>query len=84
MMASSAEEPSDKELLADVRRAIRSILLNGQSYSVGGRSFTKADLEKLYTMKHHLEEELRRQNHNYHGFNSVDFSGEGDYPCSRS
>ncbi len=41
--------------LEEVQAAISVILAGGQSYKVGSRALTRADLSKLYDMKKELE-----------------------------
>lgn len=47
-----------KELLEQVNAAIVSVLAGGQSYKIGSRSMTRADLATLQNMKSDLEAEL--------------------------
>lgn len=51
-MATAAEQ------LREVNTAINKILYGGQSYKIGTRSMTRADLSTLYTMKKELESEM--------------------------
>ena len=41
--------------LEEVNAAISAILLGGQSYKIGSRTLTRADLSTLYKMKNELE-----------------------------
>lgn len=43
------------EQLTEVNTAINKILYGGQSYKIGSRSMTRADLSTLYAMKKELE-----------------------------
>ena len=43
------------EQLAEINTAINKILYGGQSYKIGSRSMTRADLATLYAMKKELE-----------------------------
>lgn len=43
------------EQLTEVNIAINKILYGGQSYKIGSRSMTRADLSTLYAMKKELE-----------------------------
>lgn len=53
------EEQYDvKQRLAEVNRAIQSVLLGGQSYRIGNRSLTRADLALLRSMRDDLEAQL--------------------------
>ncbi len=47
-----------EQRLAEVNRAIQSVLLGGQSYKLGSRSVTRADLALLRAMRNELEAEL--------------------------
>lgn len=51
-----------QELLDNVNAAIIAIAAGGQSYTIGSRSVTRADLKQLYTMKNDLTAQLQRQN----------------------
>lgn len=51
-----------KEQLKEVRSAITSILMGGQSYKIGSRSLTRADLSELYAMKKELESVIAEEN----------------------
>ena len=44
--------------LAEVNQAIQSVLLGGQSYKIGSRSLTRADLSTLHSMRNELESML--------------------------
>lgn len=43
-----------KQMLEEVNKAIQSILLGGQSYKIGSRSLTRADLKLLRNMQNDL------------------------------
>ena len=47
-----------QEQLKTVKEAISSILIGGQSYKIGSRSLTRADLAQLRAMKKELEAEV--------------------------
>lgn len=47
-----------KELHAEVTQAIRTILVGGQSYEIGSRKLTRADLSQLRALRSELEEEM--------------------------
>ena len=52
-MAENSEtttEVSNKQLLQEVNTAIRTILVGGQSYKIGSRQLTRADLGMLRSM----------------------------------
>ena len=38
---------SNKELILEIRKAIRAIAIGGQSYKIGSRSLTRANLTEL-------------------------------------
>lgn len=52
------ENLSSSELLTEVNRAIYKILVGGQSYQIGSRKLTRADLAQLRAMKTELEAEV--------------------------
>ncbi len=43
------------ELLTQVNTAISKILLSGQSYQIGSRKLTRADLKELYAIRNDLQ-----------------------------
>jgi hypothetical protein len=47
-----------QEQLDEVNRAIASVLWGGQSYSIGSRSMTRADLSLLKSMRDDLEAQV--------------------------
>jgi hypothetical protein len=47
-----------KEELADVKTAIKMILSGAQSYSIGSRSLTRANLSELRKWKKELEDDI--------------------------
>ena len=49
---------STAELLGEVKTAIRKILIGGQSYQIGSRKLTRADLYQLRKLKEELEAEI--------------------------
>lgn len=49
---------SVQQRLADVNKAIQSILLGGQSYKIGSRSLTRASLDALLEERDNLEAQL--------------------------
>ena len=60
-MAENSEtttEVSNKQLLQEVNTAIRTILVGGQSYKIGSRQLTRADLGMLRSMKKDLQAEV--------------------------
>lgn len=44
-----------KELLKDINTAIRAVAVGGQSYRIGSRQLTRANLSDLYRIKSDLE-----------------------------
>lgn len=51
-----------QERLNQVNTAISTILAGGQSYKIGSRSLTRADLNTLRAMQKELEAELAAEN----------------------
>ena len=49
---------STVELLGEVKTAIRKILIGGQSYQIGSRKLTRADLYQLRKLKEEPEAEI--------------------------
>lgn len=49
---------SPAELLEEVDKAIFTVLVGGQSYKVGSRQMTRADLNLLYHMKNDLTAQI--------------------------
>lgn len=47
-----------KEMLEEVNNAISAVLVGGQSYKIGSRNLTRADLKELYKMKNDLQAQL--------------------------
>lgn len=60
-----AERLTPEELLLEVNNAITTVLAGGQSYKIGSRQLTRANLAELREMRAELEAELTS-------------SGEGD------
>ena len=52
-MESTQMKPA--ELLEQVNKAIAAVLVGGQSYKIGSRSLTRADLSMLKAMRDDLE-----------------------------
>ena len=46
------------ELLEQVNKAIAAVLVGGQSYKIGSRSLTRADLSMLKAMRDDLEAQV--------------------------
>ena len=47
-----------EQRLAEVNTAIQAVLLGGQSYKIGSRNLTRADLSTLRSMRDELESRL--------------------------
>jgi len=56
----SFAEMTKEEQLKEVNNAIYAVLAGGQSYSIGSRSLTRADLSLLKSMREELEAEITR------------------------
>ncbi len=52
------------ELLEQVNTAISTVLVGGQSYKIGSRSLTRADLSLLRSMKSDLEAQVAAEGNN--------------------
>lgn len=52
------------EMLEEVNNAIYSVLVGGQSYKIGTRQMTRADLNLLYKMKNDLMAQVQSENGN--------------------
>lgn len=50
----SCNEYSTQEMLDQINAAIMAIAVGGQSYKIGSRSLTRADLKQLYAIKNDL------------------------------
>ena len=50
--------PTLQERLVEVNTAIQAVLLGGQSYKIGSRSLTRADLALLRQMRDDLEAQI--------------------------
>lgn len=62
-MASDKNVPATtKEMLDSVNAAIIAITVGGQSYKIGSRSLTRADLRQLYTMRNDLTAQIAAEN----------------------
>lgn len=51
-----------QEMFDQVNAAIMAIAVGGQSYKIGSRSLTRADLKQLYAMKNDLAAQLASEN----------------------
>lgn len=50
-----------KQFLDEVRKAIYTILVAGQSYKIGSRSLTRANLTELYNIEKDLQAQLAQK-----------------------
>lgn len=50
-----------KEMLEEVNGAISAVLAGGQSYKIGSRNLTRADLKELYKIKNDLQAQLSQE-----------------------
>ena len=57
-MANNLTDYTPAQMLAEVNKAIQAILIGGQSYKIGSRSLTRADLGLLRDMQHDLEAQV--------------------------
>lgn len=53
-----------EEMLKEVNNAIYAVLVGGQSYKIGTRQLTRADLNLLYNMKNDLMAQVAAQGAN--------------------
>lgn len=53
------ENMTAEDMLKEVNNAIYHVLIGGQSYKIGSRQLTRADLSMLRQMKKELQEEVR-------------------------
>lgn len=53
---------STKDMLNQVNAAIMAIAVGGQSYKIGSRSLTRADLKQLYAIKNDLTAQIAAEN----------------------
>jgi len=51
-----------KDMLNNVNSAISAICMGGQSYKIGSRSLTRADLKQLYAMRNDLAAQIAAEN----------------------
>lgn len=51
-----------KDMLDSVNAAIMAIAVGGQSYKIGSRQLTRADLKQLYHIKNDLTAQLAAEN----------------------
>ena len=53
---------TSKDMLDSINGAIMAIMSGGQSYKIGSRSLTRADLKQLYAMRNELTAEIAAGN----------------------
>lgn len=53
-----------RDMLDSVNSAILAIAVGGQSYRIGSRQLTRADLKQLYAIKNDLTAQLASENNN--------------------
>ncbi len=59
MAENNTKQPAGvQEMLDSVNAAIMAIAVGGQSYKIGSRSLTRADLRQLYNIKNDLTAQL--------------------------
>lgn len=63
-MASDNVPTTTKEMLDSINAAIMAIAVGGQSYKIGSRSLTRADLKQLYNMRNDLTAQINAENSN--------------------
>ncbi len=54
-------EITTRDMLEEVKKAIFAVLVGGQSYKIGSRQLTRADLTRLQAMKKELEAEINSE-----------------------
>lgn len=50
-----------KEMLEQVNDAISAVMVGGQSYKIGSRNLTRADLKELYKIRNDLQAQLSQE-----------------------
>lgn len=53
-----------QEMLSEINKAICTVLAGGQSYQIGTRRLTRADLKQLYEMKNEFEAQVNAESGN--------------------
>lgn len=54
-------EMTPEELLQNVNKAIYTICVGGQSYQIGSRKLTRANLKELYDLRNSLQAQTEKQ-----------------------
>lgn len=62
MAAENNNTTTTKDMLDNVNAAIMAIAVGGQSYKIGSRSLTRADLKQLYAIRNDLTAQLAAEN----------------------
>ena len=57
-MANNVTDYTSAQMLTEVNKAIQAILIGGQSYKIGSRSLTRADLALLRDMQNDLKAQV--------------------------
>lgn len=70
-MEEAFESKDARELLVEVEAAIGKILAGGQSYKIGTRSVTRADLNALMVLRENLRTEAESVEAGFFGRTSV-------------
>lgn len=60
-MAVEEEQLTASQMLSQVKQAIMNIMVGGQSYQIGSRKLTRADLSTLRAMKKELEAQVNTE-----------------------
>lgn len=55
------EDMSSEQMLREVKKAMQTILVGGQSYKIGSRQLTRADLAQLRALRVELETEIKAE-----------------------
>ena len=64
---SELEELTPKQMLSEVNKAISTVLVGGQSYKIGSRQLTRADLGMLRELKKELMVEAGSEENDFFG-----------------
>lgn len=60
-MSLDISDYTPRQMLAEVNKAIQAILVGGQSYKIGSRSLTRADLSLLRDMQNDLKAQVANE-----------------------
>lgn len=60
-MAAEEEQLTASQMLSQANQAIMNIMVGGQSYQIGSRKLTRADLSTLRAMKKELEAQVNAE-----------------------